>query len=42
VATIVEAMRFAPIDLGTLKEAEKFQGVGGALSGIELIKVRKA
>jgi len=42
VATIAEAMGFAPVDLGTFKEAGKIQDVGGALSGIELIKVKKA
>ena len=42
VATIAEAMGFAPIDIGTFKEAGKLQDVGGPLSGIELIKVKKA
>jgi len=35
-------MGFAPVDLDTFKEAGKFQDVGDALSGIELIKVKKA
>jgi predicted dinucleotide-binding enzyme len=42
VATIAEGMGFAPVDLGTFNEAGKIQDVGGALSGIELIKVKKA
>ena len=42
VAAIAEAMEFAPVDLGTFKEAGKIQDVGGALSGIELIKVKRA
>jgi predicted dinucleotide-binding enzyme len=42
VATISQEMGFAPIDIGTFKEAGKLQDVGGALSGIELIKVKKA
>ena len=41
VSMIAEAMGFAPIDIGTFKEAGKLQDVGGALSGIELIKVKK-
>ena len=41
VAIIAEAMGFAPVDLGTFQEAGKIQDIGGALSGIELIKVKK-
>ena len=41
VATIAQAMGFAPMDLGTFNESGKLQDVGGALSGIELIKVKK-
>ena len=42
VAIIAEAMGFAPIDLGTFQDAGKYQDVGGALSGVELIKVKKS
>ena len=42
VALISQAMGFSSIDIGTFKEAGRLQDVGGALSGIELIKVKKA
>jgi predicted dinucleotide-binding enzyme len=38
-AEIAIAMGFAPIDIGTFKEGGKLQDVGGALSGLELLKV---
>ena len=41
VSIITEAMGFAPMDIGNFREAGKLQDVGGALSGIELIKVKK-
>lgn len=41
VSIITEAMGFAPMDIGKFKEAGKLQDVGGALSGIELIKVKR-
>jgi predicted dinucleotide-binding enzyme len=42
VSVISQAMGFETIDIGTFKEAGKLQDIGGALSGIELIKVKKA
>jgi predicted dinucleotide-binding enzyme len=41
VADITRAMGFEPIDLGTFKQGGHLQDVGGALSGIELIKVNR-
>jgi predicted dinucleotide-binding enzyme len=41
VAEIIKAIGFEPIDLGTLKEGGKLQDVGGALSGVELVKVKR-
>jgi predicted dinucleotide-binding enzyme len=41
VADITKAMGFEPIDIGTLKEGGHLQDMGGALSGIELVKVKQ-
>ncbi|AKD57000.1 NADPH-dependent F420 reductase [Spirosoma radiotolerans] len=41
VADITKAMGFEPIDIGTLKEGGHLQDMGGALSGIELVKVNQ-
>ncbi|AUD00804.1 NADPH-dependent F420 reductase [Spirosoma pollinicola] len=41
VADITKAMSFEPIDLGTFRQGGHLQDVGGALSGIELIKVNR-
>lgn len=38
VADVAQAMGFAPIDLGTLQEGGKLQDMGGAFSGVNLIK----
>ncbi|QKZ15320.1 NADPH-dependent F420 reductase [Spirosoma sp. KUDC1026] len=40
VASLIEVMSFEPIDIGTLKEGGKLQDAGGALSGIELIRIK--
>lgn len=41
VATITEAMGFAPVDTGTFAGGGKLQDIGGPFSGAELIKVGK-
>ena len=41
VAEITKAMGFEPVDLGTFKQGGPLQDVGGALSGFELIKVKR-
>ncbi|GAB3772054.1 NADPH-dependent F420 reductase [Spirosoma horti] len=41
VAGITKAMGFEPIDIGTFKQGGHLQDVGGALSGIEFIKVNR-
>ncbi|SFE59919.1 NADPH-dependent F420 reductase [Spirosoma endophyticum] len=41
VADITRAMGFEPIDIGTFRQGGHLQDVGGALSGIELIKVNR-
>lgn len=41
VAEITKAMGFEPIDIGTFKQGGHLQDVGGALSGFELIKVKR-
>ena len=41
VADITKAMGFEPIDIGTFQQGGALQDVGGALSGVELIKVKR-
>ncbi|GAB3891860.1 NADPH-dependent F420 reductase [Larkinella knui] len=41
VAEITKAMGFEPVDLGTFRQGGHLQDVGGALSGIEFIKVKR-
>lgn len=41
VADITKAMGFEPVDIGTFKQGGPLQDVGGALSGFELIKVKR-
>ncbi|GAB4036017.1 NADPH-dependent F420 reductase [Spirosoma jeollabukense] len=41
VAEITKTMGFEPLDLGTFRQGGHLQDVGGALSGIELIKVNR-
>jgi predicted dinucleotide-binding enzyme len=41
VAKITKAMGFEPIDIGTFRQGGHLQDVGGALSGIEFIKVNR-
>ncbi|CAN5483226.1 NADPH-dependent F420 reductase [soil metagenome] len=41
IADIATAMGFEPIDLGTFEQGGHLQDVGGALSGVELIKVKR-
>ncbi|GAB3798136.1 NADPH-dependent F420 reductase [Spirosoma humi] len=41
VADITKAMGFEPVDLGTFRQGGHLQDVGGALSGIEFIQVKR-
>lgn len=41
VADITKAMGFEPIDIGTFEQSGHLQDVGGALSGVEFIKVNR-
>ncbi|RIV23940.1 NADP oxidoreductase [Fibrisoma montanum] len=41
VADITKAMGFEPIDIGTFQQGGALQDVDGALSGVELIKVKR-
>ena len=41
VADITKAMGFEPIDIGSFEQGGHLQDVGGALSGIEFIKIKR-
>ncbi|MGA0555387.1 NADPH-dependent F420 reductase [Larkinella sp. VNQ87] len=41
IADITRAMGFEPIDIGTFRQGGPLQDIGGALSGIELIRVKR-